>query len=153
MNCEKVREELVALIDGQLADKDARAVEDHLASCRACARELELTKRAVELSRQHQTPALSGDFERSFWARFEREKKWSFFDITVYLPRWALAASAAAATLLVAGWFVWSTARPRVTEEEKVVASHLELFSDYEAINLIDLLDDFEVIEALDEEG
>jgi len=153
MDCEKVRQELVAFVDGQLQEKEAQVLKDHLAGCQACARELELTEKAVELSRMHDAPVLSRDFERNFWARFEREKKRSFFDITAYLPRWVLAASAAAATLLVAGWFVWTAGRPRVTEEDKVVASHLELFSDYEAINLMDLLDDFEVIEALDEEG
>jgi anti-sigma factor RsiW len=50
MSCERVTGAIVALLDGELAERERRDVESHLASCTACAlelRRLEATRRIV----------------------------------------------------------------------------------------------------------
>lgn len=39
-SCQEIRRRLDAYVDGELADAEARAVEEHLAACERCAEQL-----------------------------------------------------------------------------------------------------------------
>jgi len=63
MDCADVREEFSALLDGELAPDERKAVEAHLAQCAGCLRELERCKQVDTAYRalpRHRAPA---DFE------------------------------------------------------------------------------------------
>jgi hypothetical protein len=47
MKCKRARQLLLSYEEGQLEPGDARKLEDHLSSCAACARELELLRKVV----------------------------------------------------------------------------------------------------------
>lgn len=44
MDCEKLRSQLDAYLDGELSEAEARALEDHAKACEGCARELEAAR-------------------------------------------------------------------------------------------------------------
>ena len=53
MSCETVTGSIVALLDGELAEAERREVESHLASCTACAREVEEVEATRRIVARH----------------------------------------------------------------------------------------------------
>lgn len=56
MKCDEVKLMLAGLADGRLSERDARAVEEHLAGCANCRQELESLKSDAALLRQDPKP-------------------------------------------------------------------------------------------------
>lgn len=154
MSCNRNHEDLVAYLDGELDQASRQRLEQHLAECEHCSRSLEELRRAVEACRQLEVVEPGEDFQRSFWQRFAAAGKpapgwWA----NLWRRRWPVlvASGAVAGGLAVAA--VMLAARPRVSEADKIIASHLELFSDYEVIRNLEILEDMEFIESLDEDA
>jgi len=154
MNCESVEKELVAYLDGELEPAAKERVDAHLAECRACRDKLESLAAALDKISGLDATGPSTGFAGQFWERFENEKRAGigqrFLD-WVRQPAVLVGAGAAACLLVVAIFAIPRTVEP--SETEKVIASHMELFADYEVIKNLDILEDFECIEALGEEG
>ncbi len=150
MDCNEAREELVAFLDGALEAERAGQLKAHLESCAACRGESERLRRAVEATRAVPPTELSADLKRRFFERLAKEKReglrgWWF----ERAPRWVLAGAGGLAVAAL-GVTIWLSG-PGVSEEDKIIARHLELFSDYEVISMLPLLEDLEFIEAMDE--
>jgi anti-sigma factor RsiW len=71
-----IRDDLEALLDGELDDSRARAVRGHLAGCEPCRHELRSLEGLGRLLLANR-PAIapSADFERAFAAAFRRESR------------------------------------------------------------------------------
>ena len=75
-SCETVTGSIVALLDGELSAEERRAVEDHLATCVACAREradLEVTRRIVARHLSAAGDHVAHGTFAGLWARVESE--------------------------------------------------------------------------------
>ena len=71
--CEREREAIGALVDGELATAEHAALEAHLAGCAGCRQELEELNRLAAAFRSLPAVEPAPDFEARFWARIARE--------------------------------------------------------------------------------
>lgn len=69
MNCDIIRELFSSYIDDQLSRQDRRQVEEHLATCPACAEELAMLRQTVALTAQLEEAELPEGFHASLAAR------------------------------------------------------------------------------------
>ena len=153
MNCKEVKPELVAYLDGELPDATRSQVEAHLESCAACRAERDAL--AATLKSLDDLPATrpSSNLAEHFWTRFQEAKQKGFkagFLSLFKWPRPVWVGAAATACLLAAVLLVLPKDQP-VEKAEAAIASHMDLFADYETIKNLDILEDLEYIEALDE--
>ena len=114
--CEQINVELVAYLDGELADAERAPVAAHLATCLVCRREIErlttIRRWIGSMPRLEPSP----EFSSGFWSRLDAEAGAS--SATRSLPRavrWGLPALAAAAGLALAFQFSARTSSPPTT--------------------------------------
>lgn len=107
ISCAEAREELVAVLRGEVPEEVATEVERHLGRCTACAAERDLLRRTMDLVHEHVHPessadarmrlrsALSDEFARSRRRR-DLRRRWPAVAVPVALVAGALAAWLAA---------------------------------------------------------
>jgi anti-sigma factor RsiW len=71
--CEREREAIGALVDGELAPDERAALEAHLAGCAGCRQEFEELSRLAAAFASLPAVEPAPDFEARFWARIARE--------------------------------------------------------------------------------
>ena len=138
MECGEVREEFSALIDGELASEQRRAVEAHLTQCSGCLRELDRIKRIDVLYRGLAPQTAPIGFEESIntilaaseTRRRPRMRLW---------PRLLPVVAAAALLLVVLGATVLRTGRDaartaQTTSEPAAQVMRLEVAKQPEAV-------------------
>jgi anti-sigma factor RsiW len=69
MKCPRAHELIHAYLDGVISPPDRHALDDHLAGCEACRRELAATRGLLGLLAETPRRPLSGDFDRTLQAR------------------------------------------------------------------------------------
>ena len=147
--CEEIRELLNAHLDGELSVEDRRRVEEHLAACEACRRELAGTERVWRALGVLESIQPAGDLaERVFrrvltTRRAERVWRKSWF--------YPLATAAALLIALVVGY----TLNPPKTVDKSdpgagVVVVPPQNGDTREIVRNMDLLENLDVLEALD---
>lgn len=147
-----VVEDLTALADGALPEERAREVRAHLAGCAPCrAEEARLSAALSLLSRLPPAPEPSPFFEARLAARIAEEERRprGLLDRLSLRLRFAIPAGAVAA----AGLAVFLGIRAQ-RAEERAIAEHLELLSDYEVVASLDAVEseeDADVVAHLDE--
>src|SRR3569833_202182 len=72
MNCNDVRDNLAALIDGELREADARAIEAHLADCARCRAEYAIVERLISMAAKDSVTAAS-TVAAAVWSHVDRE--------------------------------------------------------------------------------
>lgn len=153
----KHRDNLVALLDGELNLSEVERLRAHLQSCRQCREHLELLKRsydALELVEPVELPEGLGDRIRS------GVRKRSLLPVF---------AAAAAAVLLAGAVFVQIVISPsseapvqgaggvdvavveELTTEELAVIENMEMLEDYEILSDFELLAQFETLEEFED--
>ena len=148
-------DDLTALLDGALAPDERARLEAHLASCAACRAERDRLAGAVALlERVPAPPEPSPSFEARFHARLAAERfepgrrRPGIFHAWRWFAPWLAGAAAAAGMLVYAG--------VRRNDHERLLAEHLDLFENYEAVaslGAVDRLEDVEVVAHLHELG
>jgi hypothetical protein len=143
-------------MDGELSGDKAARVRSHLETCEDCRKELESFQIVDNLLQGIREIDPSEGFERSFWrkAADSEEKKtrrsFSGFLFSGWRPYLATALTA----LLVAGFFfLRDRSSPGQGSEEILIAEQLELFVDFELINQLDLLENWDAIMTLEEKS
>jgi len=71
--CEREREAIGALVDGELEGAERAALEAHLAGCSGCRQELDELRRLAAAFATLAPVEPAADFEARFWARIARE--------------------------------------------------------------------------------
>lgn len=155
MTCKEMKlfeQDLVAMLDGEIDPSRRTAIEAHLANCADCrarGAEIEKTLAAVD-SLPAAKPA--PDLVQRFSERFEREQDGVMAGILAWLarPRVLVGATLAACLLVLSLVVMRPGGAPGSDAAELAIAGRMELFSDYEAIKNLDVLEDMEFIESLD---
>lgn len=150
-----VLEELTALCDGELSDLDRARVEEHLASCRGCAKERASLAEALALLQQAVPPGPSAALRRRVLDAVSKDAapKWGFSRLfSLFPPRLVIPCTALAVAALV--WVLTGESEPPAVAnaEELDIAANLELLEDYELLALNDVAaEDLEVVAHLHE--
>jgi anti-sigma factor RsiW len=159
MNCRAVKEDLTAWCDGELSRRRAERIEQHLAGCGACAAEAENVSAAVRWQRQalpHVTAVANYEFS-ALEARL-RQALAAEPDPRAPLRSWFLrpVAIAAAAAMIAVIMFFSIMGGPRavliplgVESPPVAVSSQPELFEDYQMIQRLDALENFDTVESV----
>ncbi|MFT3913170.1 MAG: zf-HC2 domain-containing protein [Anaeromyxobacteraceae bacterium] len=147
-----VVEDLTALADGALPEERAREVRAHLAGCAACrAEEARLTAALSLLSRLPAAPEPSPYFGTRLAAAIAEEERRPRGLVARLSMRWRLAIPAGAVAAAGLAAFLGIRAQ---RAEERAIAEHLELLSDYEVVASLDTVEteeDADVVAHLDE--
>ena len=105
MNCDEMRLELVAFVDGELPQREAQSVREHLATCTACAALAEGHRAAGDLLAEY--PGIEGRAETTQVILAAVELESASRPHRVFpLRRW-LAAAAVVAALVTISSLVW----------------------------------------------
>jgi predicted anti-sigma-YlaC factor YlaD len=159
MNCKKVQNKLAAFLGGQLNGEEAHGVRKHLASCTSCSSALSATDRIETLTVMDELVEPAPDLQERFRARLEAHRQsqagstragwWNW----MWQPR-RLAALGALAAVLIIG-FYWITLEPGVGEIDLGLSEYeqLPLLQEMGIIQNLELLEDFDAIAVLSENG
>ncbi len=144
---------LSAMLDGELSQEETHAVERHLAQCAECRQRLAALEQTDELLRT--VPALepSAGFNRTFWQKVDQlearstRRNWFRYLFTGWRP--LLAGGLAG---LVAAVFIAYGPQKALTPEEMFIAENIEFLDEFEVIRHLDMLESWEVLEAMEEQ-
>ncbi len=134
-------------MDGELSKNEEKKFREHLEICTDCQKELETLVHGDRLLSNLSEIEPSKDFDRNFWERIDvmepKKTGWSIpWDIIFgkIRPQFALTFS----VILIAGIIFFERAPFKPSEDEILIAENLELFQNYEMINHLDLLENWE---------
>ena len=153
ISCKKQRQ-LALWVDGELSEKDAKEMADHVKKCPSCTREVEALNALNRMITDLPDIEPSLEFEKALFEKIDRlENKKSLIQILMdaLLPFFRPRFVAVAATLvLVAGILIHQrTTAP--TPDDIIIATHLELLENLDMISQLDVLEHWEDIGELDE--
>lgn len=149
--------DLIAYLRGELAERDAGRVADHLAACPECTRAVEDFRGILHglASSIPEPPQIQwGAYRAELREKLEaRRRSWGWQWLRRPVP--VALSAAAAGVLLILGVQSWIS-RPLgngdlASLEETVVASRLDLLRQYAVIERLDLWEDLDVVRRLDE--
>jgi len=139
MNCENVRTQLSAYLDGELAPDEAEAVRAHLAWCPGCAEEYRRLTAVWDALLADNGIEPAPDFTSRFWrAAAAREERPSAF---FRLLKWSPAIAAGFAAAFVAGWLSAGAGEPTAPSAE------ITFLRDYEIVQNMELLEDLPLLQ------
>jgi len=155
-DCKKVQNDLTAYLDGELDGKQRLAVSGHLEKCPGCLHEFETLMESMSMALEWKDIRPSADFDRVFWQKLaamreRQETKPGFFSLVRSLLTANYIATPVALALLLLITFVQSKPSPDASFQDKYMIMHMDLFLNLDAIDKKEALENFEVIEALDE--
>ena len=152
--CQDTQAELVALLDDQLGPDARERVEAHLADCPGCQAELAALRNALGVVDALPATAPAADLQARFEARLARERAGFLGASWAWLrrPVPALAMGSGLAALALVAVLVMRPGDLAEGQIDAAIVNNMELFTDYEAIQHLDLLEDMDVLEALDDE-
>ncbi len=140
-------------MDSELSKKKMEKVRSHLETCKECQNELSQLNAAESLLTELPELEPSKDFDRSFWRNIseleEKKRAWSFSNLFTY--RWQPYLATALTIMLVAGFVIFYQKPSVPGTDDIIISENLELFQDYEMINNLDLLENWEAIMTLKE--
>lgn len=150
MLCAEAREDLTALLDGALDERRAAAVRGHVDDCDVCARERASLATAVDLSRRllAEVPELRPGFATRLEARLEEIRRPAARPRRWWGP--VLAGTMAAGLVLAMASTVGGPSAVLVPlglqAPPKQVVEKPQLFKDYEIIEHLEELENFETV-------
>lgn len=161
MDCSKVRDELVAYLDGELKGGVSAQVGAHLERCPACKLEAERLSAAGALLDALDEIEPASDFtaramQRALSSRTKKAR--SRFAIARLLQglfgagRLIPAAAAAAVLVTLTLWLVAPTAEPPLTPVEEEIVRNMEILENMELLEDLEILREIELLLEYDEE-
>lgn len=158
-DCRAIEAELTAWCDGELSDRQAQRIEQHLQACPACAAEAEVLRTTIQWQRQTlpriatahdmNLAMLHGNLRRALAAEPEpRSAGWAW----LFRP-FALAGAAAMIAAIVLFSILGGPRAvliPLGVEPPPVeVSSEPELFENYQLIQHLDAMENFDTVQSV----
>ena len=144
MNCEKIQQELVAYLDGELGKAAADEVRKHLERCPACKLEAERLSAAGGFFDKLGEIEPARDFTARVMRRALNAPAQPATARLRMLRRFAPVAAAAAILFVLTLWLVAPSIGPGLTPVEEEIVQNLEVLENLE------LLEDMEILSELD---
>ncbi|MDY6934819.1 MAG: zf-HC2 domain-containing protein [Spirochaetota bacterium] len=138
-------------MDEELPHYKADKIRLHLKTCRDCRREIESLQLTDNFLAGLTEIESSDGFDVSFWDRIENIRRngrlWSLN--TIFSFRWRYYYASALIVILIVFSIMFYNRNPVPTVDDEIISEHLELFRDYEIINHLDLLENWDSINML----
>jgi len=155
----KISPMLSAYSDGQLSEKDRSRVARHLEVCDLCRKEYAAIQSLGRLLCAGEDLTPSPGFAAGFWRKVDDMEKikaggrWFRWRDWGFGPVWA---AAAATVVLVFGVMLYRQTPPRSLEDAieapgLLIAEDIELYEDFEIIQHLDLLEQWETLSSMEE--
>jgi len=153
MNCTKTKKDLVAYLDGELADGRATAVRDHLERCPACRLEAERLSASGAILDEIADIEPSSDFLEKVIAGAKSSPAPVSNHGLLIVRRFA-AVAAALIIIAVTFWLAWpgATTSEQLSPEEQEIVKNMEVLENMELLENMDLLTDLELLLKYEEE-
>lgn len=158
-SCRSVRENLTAWVDGELSPRSAMRVQRHLAACSVCAAEADEMRTAIEWQRRCLPQAvmvaefdpqpLQARLRRALAAEPEPRPMWWARLFQPVAVAGAVVAAAVALIVLMAGGPRAVLIPLGVQSPPPAVARETDLFKDYQLIQRLDALENFDTVESV----
>lgn len=144
---------LNAYLDNELNEVERQRVQRHLDTCAACQNRLAALQHADDWIRQPGDAALSAGFEQRFWDKVaDLEHKKTVPAWRQWLqPGWRPAMAVGLAAGIVLGVWVFTRTEPEVGRDEMAIVENMELLMDYDLIRHLDILENWDALEAMKE--
>lgn len=145
--------QLSAFLDGELLPQEMQAVRFHLTLCERCRTQLMIIQQTDQRMKAMPVIETSRQFERNVWEKIHSMvEKQQNRSIKKWLPSpYKLISATAMAAVLLAIVFLWNRAPRHNSLEEITIAENLELFQNFQEIDYLELLENWEVITSVDE--
>ena len=149
------REEMMlsAFMDGELSVAQTQQVRRHLKSCEACQRQLVDLQATDGLIKNLGPLEPSKGFERRFWdkvADLEVSRQTRWWE-RYSRPAWRPALAAGLVCCVIAGVLTFGGIGVSVSPEDRFMAENVEFLTDFDVIHNLDILENWDEIEAMKE--
>lgn len=161
LSCMKYEHDLVAYVDGELSPERAGRVERHVQTCSSCSAVV-AGLRQVNALPQPASIEPSAEFDRLFWTKLAEIRQET--EELHCLERWRSAAklfftrpaglslsAALALGVLVVTLYLVRPPHAALPQQEIIAAADLDLYANLDIIQYSEALENFELIQMLDE--
>ena len=138
-------------MDGELSQAQQEMLHRHMETCPQCRERFQALQKTDAMIREMETPAPTADFDRTFWRKVadleDRRTKhpWLRFFLTGWRPVLATGVAAGLAAVI----FI-STGRDQgLTPEEMFIAQNVELLRNFDVIDQLDLLEQWDAVQTM----
>ena len=144
-----------AFTDGELPDYQMEEIRSHLEECEACKNLLAMLQQTDRLIRNIPEIEASRNFEKNFWKKIdEMEEKKNRRSIFAFFQfRYQPFVMASLTMMILAGFVLWSHTPQSPEFNEVVIAENLELLQNFQEINHLELLENWDNIMKSDEKS
>lgn len=152
MDCEKIQQELVAYLDGELGKSAADEVRKHLERCPACKLETERLSAAGRFFDKLGGIEPAGNFTARVMRRALSAPARPATSRLRILRRLAPVAAAAAILIVLTLWLVAPTSGPELTPVEEEIVQNLEVLENLELLEEMEILSELDLLLEYEEE-
>ena len=144
---------LSAYMDGELSQDHAQSVRRHVAGCDLCRQRLAELKTADAMIQGMRVVEPSADFDRTFWRKVDQLEThdsgrwWTRWLYPVWRP--ALATGLAAGMAIAV--FILTGSDNGVGIEERFIAENIEMLDDYDLLQHLEILENWDAMDAMKE--
>ncbi len=144
---------LSAYLDAELGDAELQRVSDHLTTCTDCTKRLAALRAVDALVAESDTIEPSDEFNRTFWSKVsEVEQRTESPLWRQWLhPGWRPALAAGLTAGIIIGAVLISGPKEAPTLEEVIMSENMELLTEYDLIRHLDILENWDALEAMKE--
>ncbi len=139
---------LTPFMDGELSEERANEIRKHLAGCESCKNEIDSLLSCNSLLKGLSEIEPSHDFDRVFQQKLlqDEEKEAGRIFFGFLFSAWRPYIAVAVSILLVAGFLFFSRTHDSLSTEEIMIAGNIELLEDFEIVNRLELLENWDDI-------
>ena len=162
MDCQKAAKLIPLFLDDQLKADESQLINEHLASCVRCQKELELYQESWDMLSHWKDLEPEPGYVSRFWTRLSLEASWLEklrLSIRETFVQRKLAAIVTTALILIIVGFLSSRILPigntekelaKLNSDEIELVDHLELAQHFDVIENMDTIEDLDIVENLD---
>ena len=145
---------LSAYLDKALPRARMDLMRDHLRHCPKCRKKLETLQQTDDWIRVLPSMTPSPGFDAAFWAKVAQKET---HRRPAWVPRllmgWRPVLAAGLTAVLVAAFVLFRQGEPRPSAEEAFMVENMEMLGDFDLLQRLDLLENWDAIQAMREKG